>query len=236
MGVSRTHCRLIWTGRSCTIEDLGSTNGTLVNGIRVRAMGLRSGDRIQIGEDVVLQFALLDRTEESLARGLYEQATRDPLTKAFNRRYFASRLTAELAHAHRHQTPLSLLLLDLDFFKSVNDRFGHHAGDELLKKVVEELQHMIRVEDLLARFGGEEFVLLARDASLENAMALAERIRAHIESLHVDYEGQAVSTTASIGVAEMLDCGAMDPDAFIAIADSHLYSAKARGRNRVSCG
>src|SRR5262249_32674945 len=151
--------------------------GTLVNGIRVRSSGLRSGDRIQIGEATVLQFALLDSAEELLAHQLYEMVTRDPLTKAFNRRHFSSRLNAELAHARRHKTPLSIMLLDLDFFESVNDTFGHGAGDDLLKKVVEEIQQVIRVEDLLARIGGEEFVLLTPATPLENAAVLAERLR-----------------------------------------------------------
>jgi diguanylate cyclase (GGDEF)-like protein len=128
------------------------------------------------------------------------------------------------------------MVIDLDFFKAVNDTFGHGAGDELLKSVVKEVQDTIRVEDLFARIGGEEFVLLTPATSFEDAAQLAECLRGRIEALRLAYEGQVVSTTVSIGVAEVTASDALDPDGFVAVADKHLYNAKKRGRNRVSCG
>jgi two-component system, cell cycle response regulator len=232
-GVSRIHCRFFRGDQGYSVEDLGSTNGTRVNGVAISRATLQSGDRVQIGDNLVIQFALLDNAEESLAQHLYEMSTRDPLTGAVNRRYFSARLDAELAHARRHNTPLSLMLLDLDFFKSVNDEFGHAAGDLLLKAVVDEIQVIIRAEDLLSRHGGEEFALLVRAATVDNAACLAERIRTRIEALEVTYEGRAIRATISIGVAGAVECAGGTQDELLAITDRRLYAAKTHGRNRV---
>jgi diguanylate cyclase (GGDEF)-like protein len=234
-GVSRQHCQLTRKGDEYTVEDLGSTNGTRVNGKEVTSWQLVTGDRIQIGESLVLQFAMLDDAEESLAQHLYEMSTRDPLTKAYNRRYFTSRLDAELSHTRRHSGALSLMILDLDHFKQVNDVFGHGAGDALLKAVVTEIQGMIRVEDLLSRHGGEEFALLVRGATVHNAGRLAERIRARLENLVVHVGGHQVAATISIGVAEVGECQTGTQPELMTLADRRLYMAKSLGRNRVVC-
>jgi diguanylate cyclase (GGDEF)-like protein len=230
-GISRLHCRFVRSGGSFAIHDLGSTNGTLVNGVRVSVAVLQTGDRIQLGDNVVLQFALLDDVEDCLAQQLYEMSTRDPLTKAYNRRYFNERFDAELSYAVRHGAPLSLMVVDLDFFKRVNDTFGHGGGDELLRAVVKQISRTVRSEDLVARFGGEEFALILRSTNLTDAVRLGERIRQAVEALEVIWEGRTIRCTLSIGVAEASESSSKED--LLNRADKRLYQAKSLGRNCV---
>jgi predicted component of type VI protein secretion system len=134
VGISRAHSRIVRTmDGTFFVEDLGSTNGTFVGGKRVERAELHSGDRVQVGPNVVLRFAVLDEAEEQLAHQLYEASTKDALTKVYNRKYFVERLASEVAYAQRHKSPLALVLFDLDHFKKVNDTHGHLAGDVVLR-------------------------------------------------------------------------------------------------------
>jgi two-component system, cell cycle response regulator len=234
-GVSRRHARL--TCRSdgrYFVEDLGSTNGTFVGPQRVGVSEVRPGDRLQIGPHVTLRFQITDDAEEELQRRLYESSTRDALTRIYNRKYFTERLTAEVAYSRRHRVKLAVLLLDLDDFKSTNDTYGHLAGDMVLRLVSAQMQRLIRVEDLLARFGGEEFVILARATGKTEAVRLAERIREAIGGLDIQVApDRAIRRTLSIGVASLPDTPDGGPNELIALADARLYRAKADGKNRV---
>jgi len=236
--ISRLHTRIVRRpdGRYL-LEDLGSTNGTFVGGRKVEGrVDLQNGDRVQIGPNLMLRFALTDDAEEELQRRLYESSTRDALTRAFNRKYLAERLVAEIAHARRHKTQLSILMLDLDRFKHVNDAHGHLAGDMVLRVVASHLARLIRIEDVLARYGGEEFVILVRSTSRDDAAKLAERVRTTVERLEIAAaaDGATLSVTTSIGVASLAELG---PEAggndLIAAADARLYRAKIDGRNRI---
>jgi diguanylate cyclase (GGDEF)-like protein len=234
-GVSRRHARI-----SCRsdgryfVEDLGSTNGTFIASRRVDVSEIRPGDRIQIGPHVILRFAITDDAEEELQRRLYESSTRDALTRVYNRKYLAERLTAEVAYSRRHRVKLSVLLLDLDDFKSTNDTYGHLAGDMVLRLVSAQMQRLIRVEDLLARYGGEEFVILARSTGKTEATRLAERIRKSISELDIPVGDKSLKVTLSIGVAALPDVAPDGgPNEIIALADARLYKAKAEGKNRV---
>jgi diguanylate cyclase (GGDEF)-like protein len=239
--ISRKHVKITRSPEGVyVVEDLSSTNGTFVAGRAINRCELASGDRIQLGPTLLLRFSLTDASEEAMQRKLFESSTRDALTGAFNRAHLLERLEAEIAHARRHGAPLSLLLFDLDFFKRVNDEHGHAAGDELLRAVAGEVGRHVRVEDVLARWGGEEFVLLARSTAHEDAMLLAERMRAGVESLRVAVWGllgeAAASTTVSFGVAGFAELPPeAGPTEFFALADRRLYRAKAGGRNCV-CG
>ncbi len=233
-GVSRRHARI--TCRSdgrYFVEDLGSTNGTLLGTQRVEVCEIRPGDRLQLGPHVVLRFAITDDAEEELQRRLYESSTRDGLTRLYNRKYLFERLTAEVAYSRRHMVKLSVLLLDLDDFKEVNDTFGHLAGDMVLRLVSAQLQRLIRVEDLLARYGGEEFLVLARGAGKTEAIKLAERILSSISELELPLEDRSLRVTLSIGVATLPDVPEGGPNELIALADARLYRAKAEGKNRL---
>jgi diguanylate cyclase (GGDEF)-like protein len=163
----------------------------------------------------------------------------DALTGWHNRRYFEQRLLEELARARREQKPLACLMLDVDYFKRVNDGFGHLAGDRLLRELTRRIEGQVRASDVAARYGGEELVLLLPATRSADALALAERIRAAVRASPVQViEGQAVTVTLSIGVATRVP--AMDErdlaaiaEALVSSADAALYRAKNEGRDRV---
>jgi len=237
-GVSRSHARLVKVGEAWAFEDLGSTNGSFVSGKKVREqVTLTPGDRIQLGPNVVLRFAVTDEAEAELQRKLFDSSTRDALTRLYNRRYFAERLVAEVAYARRHQSPLSLILLDIDHFKAVNDTLGHLAGDEVLCAVAEEILRVVRTEDVVARYGGEEVAVLARATSRDAGARLAERIRASIAELRVAAPPPGIRLTVSLGVACLTELPlGTEEGALVAMADERLFVAKEGGRNRVVTG
>jgi diguanylate cyclase (GGDEF)-like protein len=228
------HCAIVRekSGR-WLIEDLGSTNGTLVNGGRVTRIELGAGDRIQLGPDVVLQFGFYDDAEESLATKLYEAATRDPLTRAHNRRYLMERLSAEVSFATRHSQKLVAVIFDIDHFKRVNDAHGHQAGDIVLKDVAVALSECIRPMDTVARFGGEEFSMILPNCAPFFAQQVAERIRTHVNARSIAIgAGQEVSVTVSIGGAFAPQWVRSSALLWVERADQQLYRAKSEGRNR----
>lgn len=159
---------------------------------------------------------------------LAETAVRDQLTGLYNRHMLNDEIERKLSFALRHDEALSLIILDLDHFKAINDTFGHLVGDGVLKGVAKVLQHNARREDIAARFGGEEMILLLDKCSGENAVRKAEQIRQEIEALHPE----GISVTASFGIAE---ASSETPTVQLILkkADEALYQAKAEGRNRV---
>ncbi len=165
-------------------------------------------------------------------RKLLRLATTDSLTSLANRTRFLDVFERERNHAARDQTELSLLLLDLDHFKQVNDRFGHDVGDEVLKYVSATIAHRLRKTDLACRLGGEEFGVLLPGANLDRAIAIAEIIRRNIADIPYTKGNQVIPLTVSIGAAEYGYDG-RDLESMYAIADGHLYKAKAGGRNQV---
>lgn len=232
-GISRLHCELRVEDGNVVVRDLASRNGTFCNGERVRNRPLADGDKIQVGRTTILKFTYHDDLDESFSRQMYESALRDGLTRAFNKRYFHDRLESELRFAKRHGAPLSLVLLDLDHFKEINDEHGHLAGDQVLADVARRIHNTIRTEDVFARYGGEEFAVICRGTSPANAHTFAERLRRGIEDLKVTHESTVISVTISAGVAGLPDTRADTPEALIAAADGALYEAKAAGRNRI---
>jgi diguanylate cyclase (GGDEF)-like protein len=167
----------------------------------------------------------LGRHEDRLQAG----SLTDPLTGLWNRRQLATRLQEELARALRHRTPLSFLLLDVDKLKQLNDRSGHQAGDDALRHVADAIRRSCRRSDVAARYGGDEFAVLAPATAGVDAAALAERIRVAVR----DFEGQPVSV--SIGVADLTDLPSSElQDELAMAADRALYLAKARGRDQVA--
>jgi diguanylate cyclase (GGDEF)-like protein len=236
-GISRRHASIRVEGEGAIIRDLGSANGTYVDGRRVDEARLSDGSRVQIGAQTTLKFAWTDELEAHYQMRLAASAQQDALTGLYNRRHFEERLTAELAAAQRHGRVVSLLLVDIDHFKSVNDRYGHLAGDEALKLVSAILSGALRKEDVLARYGGEEFVVIARETGLAGGKALGERVRQAVERARLTFEGSEVGLTVSIGVTVSVGIseyvpGRTDRELFQA-ADRALYVAKQGGRNRV---
>jgi diguanylate cyclase (GGDEF)-like protein len=233
--VSRRHARVsLGRGGTFFIEDLGSTNGTFVRARRVERAPLASGDLVQIGPAFLLRFAVLSETDACIRNRLYESAVRDPLARVFNRQFFMSHLSSEVAHAQARCEPLVLLMFDVDHFKHVNDRWGHVAGDQVLGAVAARAATHLRPDDVFARYGGDEFVVLVRGGALREGAALAERLRREVASAPLSVPGVTLSVTVSIGVASVNEIGAADPpDRLLALADTRLYAAKVRGRDQV---
>lgn len=164
-----------------------------------------------------------------------EMAVTDELTGLRNRRYVQGRLQEELSRAARSRKPISVALFDVDHFKQVNDAHGHDAGDEVLRSVAAMAQRACRASDLVARFGGEEFLIVLPETDPEGAGVIADRLRIWIEAMRVDVDGAAITVTASFGIATHAPdaAGAPDVSALVKRADEALYRAKATGRNRV---
>jgi diguanylate cyclase (GGDEF)-like protein len=234
-GISRSHARLRReSGGAITLEDRGSRNGTFVNGTRIStATELREGDKIQIGRTTVLRFAYQDELDESFHENLLSSALRDPLTKLFNKRYLMDRLDSELKFARRHETSLSLLMIDIDHFKKLNDDHGHLAGDAVLTTLAHALARAVRNEDVVARFGGEELAIVLRAIPIEPAIGLGERLRRLVEQTVTLHQGKALAATVSIGIAGYPSTKAETVEQLIESADQALYRAKRGGRNRV---
>jgi two-component system, cell cycle response regulator len=232
-GISRFHARISIDKSKYWVEDLGSSNGTYINGRRVTSCELNNGDTLNLGPRVSFRFSAATEHEERVLKQLYESSVRDPLTGAFNRHYFSSQLTSEFAYASRHDQPLSVVLLDIDFFKKVNDTHGHLGGDAALVHLSQVFAKSLRTEDLLSRYGGEEFVILLRGIPVDRAIAVAERLRQSLESQPVVHGETTFTITASFGCASLACCRATTTDGLIEAADRRLYRAKESGRNRV---
>ncbi len=231
-GVSRRHASIRIIDGETWVQDAGSKNGTFVNGEKVERCHLHDGDKIQIGSTTILKFSYHDHFDESFQRRMFESALRDGLTRAFNKRYFLDRLESEFRFAKRHAAPLSLLLLDVDRFKVLNDAHGHVAGDHMLAAFARKIHESIRNEDVFARYGGEEFAVLCRATPVDKAVAFADRLRRTIEALEVPFAGERLHITVSIGVAGLPDDDADKALGLVAAADEALYAAKRAGRNR----
>jgi diguanylate cyclase (GGDEF)-like protein len=232
-GISRFHARISVDGEKYWVEDLGSSNGTYINGRRVTSCELNNGDTLNLGPRVSFRFSSATAHEERVLKQLYESSVRDPLTGAFNRHYFSSQLASEVAFAARHDTPLSVVLLDIDFFKKVNDTHGHLGGDAALVHLTNVFAKGLRTEDLLSRYGGEEFVILLRGIPVERAVAVADRLRVSLESQPVVHGEATFTVTASFGCASLACCAGAAPEVLLETADRRLYRAKEAGRNRV---
>jgi diguanylate cyclase (GGDEF)-like protein len=233
-GVSRKHCKIAMSSSGqFQLVDLGSTNGTFLNGVKVNVATLQDGDKVQIGANTVLKFSIQDQLEEEYQRSIYESATRDGLTRIFNKKYFNDTLRKEFAYCLRHNVPMSLVMVDIDHFKKINDTYGHPAGDFVLQKVAAKIGETVRQEDLFARYGGEEFALLLRESQSDMALRCAERCRRAVDTADIVFNGTPIKVTVSLGVATLLDSDFAQPEELIAAADRYLYRAKESGRNRV---
>ncbi len=233
--LSRVHARIVCAGGEWMLIDEGSTNGTFVNGARIEKYSkLEEGDRISFGSSVSVRFVMVTEEERADLVRVYEAAMRDGLTGALSRKALDERLAAELAFANRHKSSVVVVLLDVDNFKLVNDDHGHLAGDAALRELSARLMKALRVEDVVGRYGGEEFLIVARDISLDQGAHLAERLRVLLTASPILFEGKTINVSASFGVASVGCCGdKRDVPTLLGIADARLYDAKRAGRNRV---
>jgi diguanylate cyclase (GGDEF)-like protein len=214
-----------------TIIDLNSKNGTYINGEKISEVVLRNADKISIG-DSIIKFEVKDRLDLSYHQRLYQQATRDALTGLWNRNHAQEELEKILSVSHRHIRPFSILLFDIDFFKGINDTFGHDVGDAVLRMTGKTVNDHLRSHDMAARYGGEEFIVILPETSIEGAVIAAERLRQAIEIIDFAPHGCHRRVTVSVGVAQYPVCG-RNIEQLVKQADEALYRAKQTGRNRV---
>jgi len=240
--VSRRHCQFHLEGRSLWLSDLDSTNGTFVNDRPVgKRVQLRDGDHIRVA-GTIFKCVMESSHEARYHHAMYEGLVRDALTGLHNRRFAMDVLAKETARARRDfNYEFSVLILDLDHFKQINDRYGHLNGDIVLRKVAQVLKRRIRDSDTLARIGGEEFLVLLPDTGYQQAFAIAETLRSGIESscsritMHGFGTGSPAmeAVTLSAGVAAW-DHRMKSAGDLLHEADNRLYEAKSAGRNRIA--
>jgi diguanylate cyclase (GGDEF)-like protein len=231
--VSRNHAEVIRFPDKVIINDLDSTNGVFIDENRIKTHTLSHGEMVMVGR-TILKFINQQDAQSHKLKDVLRLATMDGLTGVSNRKNFEDRLSSEFALAKTIRKPLSVMMVDLDNFKQFNDQYGHLAGDEILIVVARRLLGILRSEDLLARFGGDEFVVLAPNLATDALLKLAERIRLEFEKNEIKYQSQLLHVTISIGCFTF-DPGKMDldgPDGIIEMADRQLYKAKRSGRNR----
>jgi two-component system, cell cycle response regulator len=234
--VSRRHCTVLSKPEGFFLRDEGSTNGTYLNNVEVKSEQLlRSGDLIKIGGAIFkfLYGGELGSIEAQYHEEIYRLTIIDGLTQTYNKRYLIDFLDREMARCGRHGRPLSLLMLDVDHFKKINDTFGHLAGDYVLREFAQQVKTRIRREECFARYGGEEFVLVLPETGHDNTVYLAEKLRKMMEAHRFTFEGKEIKVTFSGGVADMQP-EHQSPLAFLNAADARLYEAKRAGRNRIS--
>jgi diguanylate cyclase (GGDEF)-like protein len=238
-GISRQHAELQEQAGTVMLRDLGSANGTHLNDQLVsQPQPLRDGDLLRLGQ-VVLRFYERHSVDAALHDKLYRLATVDSSTGVYSKRYLLETLEREIKLARRSARPLCVVCMDLDFFKTVNDRYGHAAGDDVLRGAAQAAQSVLRGSDVLGRTGGEEFAAVLPDTTLLGARDMAERMRRAVaeQIFELPLPGSSKRAqhrqTASLGTAQ-LQAAALGARDLLATADERLYQSKREGRNRVS--
>jgi diguanylate cyclase (GGDEF)-like protein len=230
--VSRRHARIQPGADGYYAVDLQSTNGTFVNDIPASICKLKDGDYLRVG-NCIYRFLAGGNVEAEYHEEIYRLTIIDALTETYNKRYLLEFLDRELSRSARYTRPLSVVMFDLDRFKSINDELGHLGGDFTLREMAACVRSCVRKEELFARYGGEEFVIVLPETNLEGAVVVAERVRGIIEKHTFQFEGKTYPLTVSLGVAATTGDRALTPFELIGEADEKLFRAKREGRNRV---
>jgi diguanylate cyclase (GGDEF)-like protein len=230
--VSRRHAFIEHINGVDTVQDLESTNGTWINDMRVLARNLAPGDRLRFGSQI-FTYLSASSLEAQYHESVFKIMTTDGLTRTYNKRFLLESLDRELLRCRRRGLKLSVLMMDIDHFKKVNDTWGHLAGDTVLTEFASRAGSVLQGDEVLARYGGEEFALVVPDADLEEAAQIAENIRQVILNAPVLFDGEQIPITVSIGVAEFSADAAINSIGLLDSADRMLYLAKSSGRNQV---
>lgn len=239
--VSRIHARILQQNSKIIIEDAGSANGTYINDQKVIGrMSLKDQDMLRLGT-VLLKFFSSDNFDGFVQDKIYRMATIDAGTQIYNKQYLLDSLTSEFQSSKASGRKLSIIYYDLDHFKRVNDTYGHNAGDQILRESASLVKKFIRKEDILGRFGGEEFIIILPNTDAKTAYELGERVRSacanHVYRLEVVSGGskQLVKhqQTFSVGISQ-IDPRMGSPKELLESADKKLYASKQNGRNRVT--
>jgi two-component system, cell cycle response regulator len=231
--VSRRHALIEPMPEGYYVSDQNSTNGTFVNDRQLDGSRLlRDGDYLRVG-NCLYRYLAGGNIEAEYHEEIYRLTILDGLTQIHNKRYLDEFLEREVIRSQRHHRPLSVLALDIDRFKSINDCHGHLCGDFLLRELAGLLKDQVRQEDLFDRAGGEEFVVVLVETPPEDALAVAERLREAVAEHLFQFESVQLQLTVSIGLACTLGHDLTSPLALRQEADQKLYEAKRAGRNRV---
>jgi len=233
--VSRRHCEIVHDqAGNWILKDLNSSNGCFIGGTKVnKSQQLKADDQIHMSSQAIVKFVLQDQAGVAVQKELYESAKRDALTGIASKQFFLDRLGEEFFHHKRTKKPLSVIVADVDFFKKVNDTYGHLAGDYVLKEIGAVLNSIVRRGDMVARYGGEEIVFFLRETTPKGATIFAERARQLIEEHKFEFEGNKIPVTVSLGLSTYQDGNFQEPVEMIKSADKCLYEAKEGGRNKV---
>lgn len=192
-----------------------------------------AGFVVATGAAMVSSFAFLALHHERAENEALRMATMDPLTGAYNRRTFHEIAERELSRAKRYGQPLSIIVLDIDHFRPLNEKHGHRTGDQILQLIADLIRGALRKEDMLVRYGGEEFLVMLNEVPGPGAVVVAGRIRKSIEAAAIEASGHSFSLTVSVGVSARLDEGPESIEDLLGRAEEALKLAKQRGRNRV---
>ena len=230
--VSRKHLRIFKEQKIFYAEDLGSTNKTYINEEEIQGTRrLENGDRVKIG-NTIFKFISSQDMEAEYYDQLYQFSIKDGLTGLFNRKSFDDKLESEFSRSKRYGHSLSMVMIDIDFFKKVNDTYGHLAGDAVLTNLSKLFGRYFRSVDYIARYGGEEFAIILPETPINGAVLTTERIRMAVSNNEVFVNQHKISVTISAGIAEYLP-NMTNRDQLIDAADKKLYEAKNNGRNKV---
>lgn len=234
--LSRSHARVDIKGGDVTVMDMGSTNKTIVNGVVLAPMAacaLKNNDQVKTG-NIIFKFLERGSIEAITNQTLFEKANRDALTGAYSKGALLEKAPEAMKRSESLNETLSVIVFDIDFFKKVNDNFGHPGGDYVLRELGRIVgTTLVRGSDFFARYGGEEFVLILASTSTKTAVEIAERIRSTIQNTEFIFENRRVPVTVSLGLATR---NSTDGDwaALFDRADKALYQSKQNGRNRLT--
>ncbi len=230
--VSRAHCEFQQQDDGWYVQDLGSTNGTYVAGEQIDRAKLSDGDHIKVGS-TILKYLSTANVEAAYYEEIYRMAIFDGLTQIHNRRYLREFTEREISRCKRHGRPLSLMIFDVDHFKLINDEHGHLMGDYVLRELAGRVGERIRKEELFARYGGDEFVVVLPEALVTEAEKFAEAILDLVCTRPFEFHGESLPVTISIGIGALSN-DIETPSQLIKAADDALYRAKRGGRARVA--
>ncbi|MEZ4460391.1 MAG: GGDEF domain-containing protein [bacterium] len=239
--ISRSHAVIDNYGDKVVARDLESTNGTYVNDEQIRERNLMDGDQIKIGR-TIFKFLSGSNVEAQYHDEIYKLTTTDGLTQIYNKRYFLKEMEREMSRSLRYDRELTLVMLDIDHFKPINDTYGHLAGDHVLRQVAKRIKEHIRRDDIFGRYGGEEFALMLPELPKVQGAHLGEKIRRLVEAEPFVFDNISIPVTLSMGVSDLEEYRAaaaasgepeINPFSFIKLSDDRLYQAKQAGRNRV---
>ncbi|MDH3689171.1 MAG: GGDEF domain-containing protein [Gammaproteobacteria bacterium] len=232
--VSRKHASVTCSNGDVILEDLGSSNGTFVNGIRIEKQQLKEGDSIQIGPGGIVKLSNLNELEQKLQQEV-ASGLKDPQTGIYSKNFFLDRIEAEPTYAQGHQDKLGLIVFEIDHFTDISNTHGSPAGDFILKEVAWVVGQILRTQDIFARYDGAQFVVLAHDLGDQGAVVLAQRIRRGVKLHRFVFKGGRIGVTVSIGIGTLSD-KVKKPVKLINLARNSLNRAKKQGGEDVIGG